>query len=57
MVDCETIRTNGTRCAAVPDGPGDKVGGERGNGRVKRVVLIEGPLDTPGSGVRCAGDC
>ena len=55
MVDGETIRASGTRVATVPDGLGDKGGGEGCEGRVKRVRLDQASLDTSGKGVRGVG--
>ena len=51
VVDCEAVRSGGTRVAAFPEGPGHDVRGERGEGGVQRVRLVKAPLDTSGKGV------
>ena len=52
IVDFEAVRFDGTRVAAFPEGPGDDVGDERGDGGVQRMRLVKAPLDTSGKGVR-----
>ena len=48
---CETIRASGTGVAAEPDGPGDVLGVEMCDGRVKGARLNDAPPDTAGVGV------
>ena len=44
LMDCKTIRTRGTRVAAIPNGLGDEVWGESRGRRVQRAHLVEAPL-------------
>ena len=56
VYDGETIRTSGTRVAAVPDSPGDVWGVEVCAGRVEGARLNDMPPDTAGVGVGGVGD-
>ena len=46
FVDCKTIRTSGAKVAAISNGLGDDVWGERRGRRVQRAPLVEVPLHT-----------
>ena len=56
LVDGETIRASGTRVAAIPNGLGDDVWGERRGRRVQRAPLVEESLHTTCLGVGGVGD-
>ena len=56
LVDGETIRASGTRIAAIPNGLGDDVWGERRGRRVQRAPLVEAPLHTTCLWVGGVGD-
>lgn len=56
LYDGQTIRANGARIAAIPNGLGDDVWGERRGRRVQRAPLVEEPLHTTCLGVGGVGD-